>query len=282
MAVKPHPSWLGVHILTELKARPMSAKELREELTGKFRTLSPGTFYPAMQRMVQEGLVSKAPLPLKVPGRRQSVYSITRAGEEELESVTRLLLSNLHEKIWDLLEEDERSALPATEGATVLVGWRGGASRVLELARMVGPNGRIFSLRLPGTVHGPLKRIDGDIAMPEIRELELKGGAIPLREWSMDQVVLGGVLSTVEDKGALMAEVHRVLRSEGVLVLQEVEPTDHAVFSLWLKFSGLDEGFYPTDLRSMEALARTLMFDVLKTTSRNGVVRLVAIKPARM
>jgi DNA-binding PadR family transcriptional regulator len=280
MVARAHPSWLVIHILTQLKAQPMAAKELREELKGRFPTLSPGTFYPAMQKMVEEGWVNKTPLPIKMPGRRQSVYTITRAGEEQIEAVMSLLLSSFQDKIWDMLGTDEQSALPAAQGLTTLVGWRGGEAKVLELAKRIGKSGRVYTLKLPGTDRGVLKKTDWDVAgMPEVSELELTGTSIPLQDSCIDEVVLGGVVSMLDDKGSLIREVRRVLKPEGVLVIQELEPTDHVIYTLWVGISGLGERYHPVDMAGLEMLMGMLDFEILKRTSHCGVNRIVALKP---
>jgi len=280
MAARAHPSWLVIHILTQLKAQPMAAKELREELRTRFPTLSPGTFYPAMQKMVEEGWVNRTPLPIRTPGRRQSVYTITRAGEEQLEAVMGLLLSSFQDRIWDMLGTDEQAELPGAQGATAVVGWRGGEAKVLDLAKRIGKSGRVYSLKLPGSEKGVLKRTDWDIAgMPEVSEMDLTGITIPLQDASVDEVVLGGVVSMFDDKGSLLRGVRRILKPEGVLVIQELEPVDHVIYTLWVGISGLGERYHPVDMAGLEMLMKMLDFEILKKTSHCGINRIVALKP---
>lgn len=280
MAARAHPSWLVIHILTQLKAQPMAAKELREELRTRFPTLSPGTFYPAMKKMVEEGWVNRTPLPIKTPGRRQSVYTITRAGEEQIEAVMSLLLSSFQDKIWDMLGDEEQAALPAAQGSTAVIGWRGGEAKALDLAKRIGKSGRIYSLKLPGTDKGVLRKTEWDIVgMPEISEIELTGTAIPLQDSSIDEVVLGGAVSMFDDKGSLIREVRRVLKPEGILVIQELEPVDHIIYTIWVGISGLGERYYPIDMAGLEMLMGMLDFEILKRASVCGVNRIVALKP---
>lgn len=79
---------LDLAVLGVLADRPLHGYELRKHLTeavGLFETLSFGVLYPALRRLVQQGLLTETDSQTVYPRRNRIVYAVTDAGRAYLD-----------------------------------------------------------------------------------------------------------------------------------------------------------------------------------------------------
>lgn len=78
-----------LHILHHAEEREISGVWMSEELARHGYRISPGTLYPTLHRMEEQGLLVSRPA--TVEGRRRRLYRITAQGERLLEEGRRVL-----------------------------------------------------------------------------------------------------------------------------------------------------------------------------------------------
>ena len=74
--------FVQIHILHHAKKKGVSGTWLMEELKGHGYTISPGTLYPLLHRMADQGLLKKEDVLVK--GKVSKLYVISEFGEEIL------------------------------------------------------------------------------------------------------------------------------------------------------------------------------------------------------
>jgi PadR family transcriptional regulator, regulatory protein PadR len=79
---KLHLGFIQVHILHHAKNEAFYGTWMIEELAEHGYTMSPGTLYPMLHEMTEQGLLSVQPE--NVNGKVRKYYSITSAGQEIL------------------------------------------------------------------------------------------------------------------------------------------------------------------------------------------------------
>lgn len=79
--------FIQVHILHHAREHPVYGAWMIDELARHGYALSPGTLYPILHRMEENGLLTSAYR--VVEGKRRRYYSITPAGEQALEQARR-------------------------------------------------------------------------------------------------------------------------------------------------------------------------------------------------
>jgi len=80
---------VALHVLHHAAAGPVHGAWLTEELAHHGYRISPGTLYPLLHKMEDEGLVTSAPE--VVGGRARRAYAITAAGRVALGGLRRAL-----------------------------------------------------------------------------------------------------------------------------------------------------------------------------------------------
>lgn len=78
-----------LHILHHANAAPVHGAWMADELAGHGYKISPGTLYPTLHRMQEEGLLASRQE--VVDGRARRVYGITELGREALAEDRRAL-----------------------------------------------------------------------------------------------------------------------------------------------------------------------------------------------
>src|SRR3954447_24852569 len=107
-------------------------------------------------------------------------------------------------------------------GQTVLDLGCGAGIDLLIAAQMVGPEGRAIGIDMTATMLERARESAGEMGLENV---ELHQGLIeslPLPDESVDAVISNGVIDLVPDKGAVFAEIDRVLRPGGRLQVADV------------------------------------------------------------
>jgi DNA-binding PadR family transcriptional regulator len=79
--------FIKIHILYHAAEGPVYGAELAEELAGHGYDLSPGTLYPTLHRLHEQGYLAREER--VVGGRRRKYYTITEKGQAALEEARR-------------------------------------------------------------------------------------------------------------------------------------------------------------------------------------------------
>ncbi len=87
--------FIKIHILFHASQAPISGKEIAEELSRHGYILSPGTLYPTLHRLSEQGYLQRTSK--VVGGKVRKYYTVTEAGKKALKEAK--------EKIKILVEE---------------------------------------------------------------------------------------------------------------------------------------------------------------------------------
>lgn len=112
--------------------------------------------------------------------------------------------------------EKELGKLDLQQGQTVLDFGCGIGSFSLPVARLVGEKGKVYALdKQPFAI----KKVNEKVCKEGIDNIEtiLSDGDTRLLDKSVDVVLFYGVLPEIEDKEAVLKELHRVLNPNGYL-----------------------------------------------------------------
>lgn len=75
--------FIKIHILFHASQAPISGREIAEELSRHGYTLSPGTLYPTLHRLAEEGYLERSSK--VVNGKVRKYYTATEGGRQALE-----------------------------------------------------------------------------------------------------------------------------------------------------------------------------------------------------
>jgi SAM-dependent methyltransferase len=172
-------------------------------------------------------------------------------------------------------------------GETVLDLGSGGGIDVLLSAKRVGPTGFAYGLDMTDEM---LELAGRNAAEAGVRNVEFRKGrieAIPLPDASVDVVISNCVINLSADKGAVFAEIARVLRPGGRMGVSDVVAEDHlspaeratrgslvGCIAGALSFAEYRAGLDAVGLESVEVVPTRVVADGL----HSAIVR--AVKPA--
>ena len=133
-------------------------------------------------------------------------------------------------KIRDLFKSRAEVLVEAgiQRGDTVLDFGCGPGAYIKPLAKMVGPEGKIFALDVNPQAIRIVKNFVSKNRIPNIDTIisDLKTG---LADSSMDFVLLFDVLHHLKEPGAVLEEIHRVLKAEGTFAMSDHHMDDEAI-----------------------------------------------------
>ncbi|MFF3554727.1 methyltransferase domain-containing protein [Streptomyces tsukubensis] len=221
-------------VLTALTEGPLHGYAVNaavEKLSGA--PLGAGSLYGALARLEKKGLVEA----LAVEGRRRP-YRITGRGRELLAREARTM-ERVSGQVFETVTPDEvqyldrvaatgagrtykhvaRYELRAGPGHTVLDLGCGPGTDLAALAGSVGPGGAVIGIDASREMVELARERTEGLATVDVRLADIH--RLPLPDAGADRARTDRVLQHVEDPAAVLAEVRRVLRPGGRLVLAE-------------------------------------------------------------
>ena len=113
-------------------------------------------------------------------------------------------------------------------GAQVLDFGCGPGGYILPLSRMIGPYGKIYALDIIRQAIRSVKNISSKKKLNNVETI-LSDGKTGLPDMSMDFVLLYDVLHHLRQPEEILAELHRVLKSKGILTLSDHHMKDEEI-----------------------------------------------------
>jgi len=145
-------------------------------------------------------------------------------------------------RIRDWLNPPAKVLAPArlAAGMTVVDYGCGPGSYTLAAARIVGPSGHIYGVDIHPQAVETVRRKAARAGLPDVEGVLVGGYQTGIPSFSADRVLLMDMIHMVPDQAALLREVHRLLKADG-LVYVDIHHVDPAPIKARLVESGLFE-----------------------------------------
>jgi len=111
---------------------------------------------------------------------------------------------------------------PLAPGETVVDIGCGAGTDLLLAASHVAPGGRAIGVDMTEAMRERARRGAAACGFDHVDVREGDATALPIEDASVDVVISNGVLNLVPDKGAAIAEIHRVLRPGGRVQIADI------------------------------------------------------------
>lgn len=125
-------------------------------------------------------------------------------------------------------------------GERVLELGPGPGTFTVDAALRVGPHGRLFAVDIQPEMIAQVEQRVGEASLTNVETHVASAHHLPLDDGSVDRAFLITVLPEIPEPGRALAELHRVLRPDGILSITE-------------EFSDPDYLFLPETIRLVEA-----------------------------
>ncbi|MDU8914157.1 methyltransferase domain-containing protein [Aestuariicoccus sp. MJ-SS9] len=142
---------------------------------------------------------------------------------------------------WDAAADELYKAAQIFDGATVADFGCGPGKIAVELARRVGPKGKVHAIDINAEFLQIARENAAQAGVSDrVAVHQNEGVSLPFAEASLDRVTARNTIMYVDDPVATLSEFHRVLRPDGIAhaidgdwFLMAAEPIDH---DLWRSF----------------------------------------------
>ncbi|MBI3862842.1 MAG: methyltransferase domain-containing protein [Planctomycetia bacterium] len=144
------------------------------------------------------------------------------------------LLETLPRSLWESFTGagNPQPYVDARPGETILDLGCGAGLDMYLYAKKVGPTGRVIGLDLSESMLGKARTNLAALGVQNVEWLQAPADAIPLPDDSVDLVTANGIFNLSPDKGAVMREVARVLRSGGRTIFAEIVLTSELPYEV--------------------------------------------------
>ncbi|MFX0062948.1 MAG: helix-turn-helix transcriptional regulator [Candidatus Hermodarchaeota archaeon] len=230
---KRSPTWLQLQTLIFLSEKDLYGLELRDLFENLGIKLSPGQIYPMLSKLFENGLVT---MHEEASGHHpRKVYSITEKGQEEISWAAQPFIKYLEvviAKYLDLIKNELLEQLEIERGMIVA----DFSNKYSEWwAQLLQPSlditGRFYFCRQKNEIERIHKRIEGKIHSRQFFVLEGSPEEFPLPENSVDRCMALLSFHEAPDNEIVIAEMLRVLKRDGKLVICDVIDVEHIMFA---------------------------------------------------
>ena len=124
-------------------------------------------------------------------------------------------------KLTDLIWNPRRrlEKIPIKEGMAVLDYGCGPGRYTLPIARLVGPKGKVFAVDIQPLAVSTTKEKAAGESLTNIETILVDSYNTGIKDSSIDLVLFLDTLHQIRDCDALLLEIHRVLKQDGVLFM---------------------------------------------------------------
>lgn len=120
--------------------------------------------------------------------------------------------------IWKKPEEHIRKA-PVQKGMTVVDYACGPGRYTIPLAEMVGPRGRVYAVDIQPLAIKTVRKKAAGKSLNNIKAILVDSYQTGIPGSSADLVILVDAIQSIKDPGGLLAEIHRILKPDGMVFM---------------------------------------------------------------
>lgn len=109
--------------------------------------------------------------------------------------------------------------IPLKEGLTVVDYGCGPGRYTMPVARLVGDKGKVFAVDIQPMAISIVKKKTASKALTNVETILVDSYKTGIEGASIDLVLLIDTFHSVSDKGALLKEIHRIIKQDGILFM---------------------------------------------------------------
>jgi ubiquinone/menaquinone biosynthesis C-methylase UbiE len=145
------------------------------------------------------------------------------ASEKKRESDLAFKLMTLTYKFRDLLQNPRRSLEKArlTKGMSVVDYGCGPGSFAIPAAELVGHEGKVFAVDIHPLAISAVKQKASRKGLQNVETVLVRGYDSGIEKSSIDRVLLIDTIHSIDDPEALLREIHRMLKPDGLLFMEK-------------------------------------------------------------
>ena len=115
--------------------------------------------------------------------------------------------------------QEKIKKIPLKEGLTVVDYGCGPGRYTLPIARLVGDKGKVFALDIQPMAISMVKKKATSKALTNVETILVDSYKTGIEESTIDLVLLIDTFHIVNDKDALLKEIHRIMKQDGILFM---------------------------------------------------------------